>query len=193
MRCVRTIMLVGLKSMPTALLIIDVQQILCSGENAAYDVIGIINRINLVSRKARTAEALVVVIQHETKNGDMDYGTDGWHLAPALEVYRSDAYLRKTASDSFHNTGLNELLESRGITNLLICGLQSEFCVDTTTRRAMALGYPVVLVSDGHSTVGNGILSAAQISAHHNKTLSNIESFGPRTTAVPAGEIQIEA
>jgi hypothetical protein len=55
----------------------------------------------------------------------------------------------------------------------------------------MALGYSVVLVSDGHSTVDNGILSAAQISAHHNRTLSNMESFGPRTVAVPAGEIDI--
>jgi nicotinamidase-related amidase len=179
--------------MPTALLIIDVQQILCSSENAAHDVAGVINRINLVARKVRAAGALVVVIQHETKDGDMDYGTDSWSLAPALEVHSSDVYLRKTASDSFHRTRLHELLESRGITNLVICGLQSEFCVDTTTRRAMALGYPVVLVSDGHSTVDNGILSAAQISAHHNKTLSNIESFGPRTTAVPAGGIHIEA
>jgi nicotinamidase-related amidase len=179
--------------MPTVLLIIDVQQILCSGENVAYYITGTINRINLVFRKARSAGALVVIIQHETKIGDMDYGTDGWRLAPALEVCSSDVYVRKTASDSFHNTALDELLESRGITNLLVCGLQSEFCVDTTTRRAMALGYPVVLVSDGHSTVGNGILSAAQISAHHNKTLANIESFGPRTTAVPASEIHIEA
>jgi nicotinamidase-related amidase len=96
----------------------------------------------LVSRKARAAGTLVVVIQHETKDGDMDYGTDSWTLAPALEVHSSDVFLRKTASDSFHGTGLRELLVSRGITNLVICGLQSEFCVDTTTRRAMALGYP---------------------------------------------------
>jgi nicotinamidase-related amidase len=123
----------------------------------------------------------------------MDYGTESWKLAPALEVHSSDVVLRKSASDSFHGTGLHDLLDSRGITNLVICGLQSEFCVDTTTRRAMALGYPVVLVSDGHSTVDNGILSALQISAHHNRTLSNIESFGPRTTVVPAGEIDFEA
>ena len=179
--------------MTSALLIIDVQQILCSGKNIAHDVDGVINRINLVSRKARAAGTLVVVIQHETKDGDMDYGTDSWTLAPALQVHSSDVFLRKTASDSFHGTGLRELLVSRGITNLVICGLQSEFCVDTTTRRAMALGYPVVLVSDGHSTVDNGILSAPQISAHHNKTLSDIESFGPRTTAVSAGEIDLEA
>ncbi len=179
--------------MPAAVLIIDVQEILCSGDQAAYEVERVINRINLVSRKARVAGALVVVIQHETHGGEMDYGTDSWKLAPALAIHAGDILVRKTATDSFHRTELHELLQSRGITSLVICGLQSEFCVDTTTRRAMALGYPVVLVSDGHSTVDNGVLSATQISAHHNKTLASIESFGPRVRAVPADEVHIEA
>lgn len=178
--------------MPTAMLIIDVQQVLCSGEQAAYEVERVIDRINLVSRKARAAGAPVVVIQHETQGGGMDYGTENWTLAPALETQAGDIRFRKTATDSFHRTKLHELLQSRCITSLVICGLQSEFCVDTTIRRAMALGYPVVLVSDGHSTVDNGILSAAQISAHHNKTLSSIESFGPRVRALPADEVDIE-
>ena len=178
--------------MPAAMLIIDVQQLLCFGEQAAYEVERVINRINLVSRGARVAGALVVVIQHETRGGEMDYGTESWQLAPALEIHASDVHLRKTATDSFHRTELDDLLKSRGITNLVICGLQSEFCVDTTTRRAMALGYPVVLVSDGHSMVDNGVLSAAQISAHHNKTLASIESFGPRVRAIPADEVHID-
>lgn len=179
--------------MPAALLIIDVQQVLCSGKQAAYDVERVIERINLVSRKARDAGALVVVIQHETRGGEMDYGTENWMLSPALDTHAGDIHMRKTATDSFHRTELHEILQFRGITSLIICGLQSDFCVDTTTRRAMALGYPVVLVSDGHSTIDNGVLSAAQISAHHNKTLSSIESFGPRVRAVPADEVQIEA
>ena len=73
--------------MPAAVLIIDVQEIMCSGEQAAYEVERVINRINLVSRKARAAGALVVVIQHETQGGEMDYGTDSWKLDPALEIY----------------------------------------------------------------------------------------------------------
>jgi nicotinamidase-related amidase len=151
---------------PTALLIIDVQQALCTGANAAWDVDGVIQRVNDVSRKARAAGAPVVVIQHETKGGDMDHGTEGWKLPPALHVEASD------------------------ITSLVICGLHSEFCIDSTTRRAMALGYPVVLVSDGHSTVDNGVLTAPQITVHHNKALSSMESFGPRTTPVPAAAVQ---
>jgi nicotinamidase-related amidase len=178
--------------MPTALLIIDVQQVLCLGEQAAYEVERVVERINLVSRKARAAGALVVVIQHETRGGEMDYGTENWNLAPALETHAGDIHVRKTATDSFHRTELHALLQSRGVTDLIICGLQSDFCVDTTTRRAMALGYPVILVSDGHSTMDNGVLTAAQISAHHNQTLSSIESFGPRVRAVPAAQVRID-
>ena len=178
--------------MPTALLIIDVQQVLSSGEHAAYEVERVIDRINLVSRKVRAADGLVVVIQHETRGGNMDYGSESWKLAPGLEVGDGDVYVRKTATDSFHRTDLHSVLLTRGIDNLIICGLQSDFCVDTTTRRALALGYPVVLVSDGHSTVDNKVLSAAQISAHHNEPLANIESFGPRVQAVPAGEVRVE-
>ena len=178
--------------MPTALLIIDVQQALCSGDNAAFDVGGVILRINEVARKARAAGAPVVVIQHETKGGDMDHDTKGWKLPTALHVEGSDVFMRKTASDAFLRTDLQSILESRGVSSLVICGLHSEYCIDSTTRRAMALGYPVVLVSDGHSTVDNGVLTAAQITAHHNKALSGMESFGPRTTPVPAAEVQFE-
>jgi len=179
--------------MPTALLIIDVQNILCAGPSKARDIDAVIGRINGVSRKARAAGALVVVVQHETAGGGMDYGTDNWKLAPSLELHSTDVLLRKTASDAFLRTGLSELLASHGVTDLIVCGVQSEFCVDSTVRRAMALGYPVVLVADGHTTVDNGVLSADQIAAHHNRTLSNIESYGPRTTAVPAAQIQIAA
>lgn len=179
--------------MSTALLIIDVQQALCSGECEAFESKRVIERINLVSRKAREAGATVVVIQHESQSGPLTYGTDGWRLADGLDTKPTDICLRKKATDSFHDTDLHAVLQARGVTSLAICGLQSEFCVDTTTRRALALGYPVTLVSDGHSTMNNSVLSAAQITAHHNETLANITSFGPRANAVPASEVQIEA
>jgi len=70
--------------------------------------------------------------------------------------------------------------------------LQSEFCVDSTVRGALAHGYPVTLVSDGHSTLDNGALRAAQISAHHNATLVNLGSYGPKVTAITANAFAIE-
>jgi len=179
--------------MATALLIIDVQHALCSGEFAAFEVERVIDRINLVSRHVRDRGGLVVVVQHESTSGPLVYGTEGWALAAGLFTRPTDLFLRKAGSDAFHNTELHQLLQSRGVTKLIVCGLQSEFCVDTTVRRGLALGYPVTLVSDGHSTLANGTLTAAQISAHHNVTLANLSSFGPRAVPVPAGEVRVEA
>ena len=175
--------------MTTALLIIDVQEALCSGPYGAFDAPGVLQRINHVSGLARAAGALVVLIQHDAPGGVLAHGSAGWQLASGLVVQPSDVRLGKQATDSFHHTGLHALLRAHGTTQLVVCGLQSEFCVDTTTRRAMALGYPVKLVADGHSTSNTAVLTAAQISAHHNTTLANITSFGPRTVAVPAAEV----
>lgn len=177
--------------MTSALLIIDVQHALCCGAEAAFDIEGVISRINTVSAQARAAGVPVILIQHEEANGPLAFGADGWQLDARLRVHNTDLRLRKTACDSFYQTNLHDLLTSRGVDHLVVCGLQSEFCVDSTVRAALARGYPVTLVADGHSTVDNGVLTAAQISAHHNATLANLGSFGPRVTPTPAAQIQL--
>jgi nicotinamidase-related amidase len=176
--------------MTTAVLVIDVQEAMCSGEWAAFDIDGVIERINGLTEQARAAGAPVIFIQHED-DGALAHGSEGWALASKLRTASGDVLMRKTACDSFHATGLQQMLQDRQATTLVVCGLQSEYCVDATTRRALALGYPVVLVADGHSTMDNGVLTAAQITAHHNLTLSTMSSFGPRVAAVPARDIRI--
>ena len=175
--------------MKTALLVIDVQQGLCEGEHAAFASQEVIGRINQVAEKARAAGALVVLVQHESSTGELMHGTRGWQLAHGLHTAPSDLRIRKTTPDSFHRTVLTDTLTQHAVTDLVICGMHTEFCVDTTTRRALALGYPVVLVEDAHTTEGSALLSAAQIIQHHNHTLTNIESFGPRVRTIPAAGV----
>lgn len=177
----------------TALLIIDVQQALCTGEYAAHEAQALIARINGLAARCRAAGQPVILIQHESADpqGLLAPGSPGWQLAQGLHTEASDLRLRKRSPDSFHQTELQVLLQARGVQTLVICGLQSQFCVDTTTRRALALGYPVQLVADGHSTTDSGALSATQIREHHNLTLSQITSFGPRVRAVPAAAVEL--
>jgi len=178
--------------MSTALLIIDVQQGLCEGEHDAFESQQVIARINTVSAKARAAGAPVVFVQHESTSGYLEFGTDAWQLARGLHAEAADLRVRKTTPDSFHRTELEELLRSHAVSNLVICGMHTEFCVDTTTRRALALGFPVVLVADAHTTEGNEHLSPAQVIRHHNDTLTHITSFGPRVRAVSADDLRLE-
>ena len=170
--------------MKTAVLVIDVQQGLCEGEGKAFDCDGVIRRINIVTSKARTNGAMVIFIQHESKAGYLEYGTDMWQLATGLETVAGDLKIRKTTPDSFLRTNLETTLKDHGVENVVICGMHTEFCVDTTTRSSLALGFPVTLVEDGHTSAGNAAISPQQVIQHHNATLTNISSFGPRARTI---------
>ncbi|MBB5360069.1 nicotinamidase-related amidase [Rhodanobacter sp. ANJX3] len=179
--------------MSKAVLVIDVQQGLCEGESAAFDCEGTISRINVVTQKARVAGAPVIFIQHESKTGFLEHGSSSWQLTKGLEFESTDIKVRKTTPDAFLRTELEAILKARGIEQLVVCGMHTEFCVDTTTRRALSLGFPVVLVSDAHTSAGNTAISALQVIAHHNATLTNISSFGPRAVAVASTDIDFLA
>ena len=179
--------------MNTALIIIDMQRALCVGEWAMSDVDRVIARINDLSARARSGGAPVFLVQHEEGEGPLQFGKEGWQLADTLVAAPGDHRVRKRTPNSFHDTDLHELLQDRGIDRLVICGLQSDFCVDTTVRQALALGYEVTLASDAHSTMDNGVITAAQIVAHHNATLANMSSFGPRVAVVPASDVKLGA
>jgi nicotinamidase-related amidase len=177
--------------MTTALLIIDMQQALCSGEDAAFGIDNVIEKVNVLSGRARASGTPVVLIQHEEDEGPLQFGSEGWALAGGLLTAAEDLRVRKRTPNSFHRTDLYRLLQERGVSRLVICGLQTEFCVDTTVRQALPLGYSVTLVADAHSTT-DGALRAEQVIAHHNRTLRWMTSYGPRIEVKPAAEVAFE-
>ena len=179
--------------MTTAVLVIDVQQGLCEGPEAAFDCAGTIARINTVTRQARKTGVPVVFIQHESDTGRLQYGSRQWQLAMGLETDTADCFIRKTTPDAFLRTDLQSFLDEHRIERLVICGMHTEFCVDSTIRKALALGFAVTLVDDAHTSAGNFILSPQQVIAHHTETLTSISSFGPRVTAVSSAKLNLKA
>lgn len=175
-----------------AILVIDVQNALCEGDGATSKAMDIIANINKVIRKARLAKAPVIFVQHETPSGLFTRGSYDWQLSNALDTLESDVYLRKATSDAFLDTELKERLDALKIKHLVICGMQSEFCVDSTIRRSLALGYTITVVADGHTTVDNKVLSAHAISEHHNDTWENITSYPGKAITTNAEQIEFK-
>jgi nicotinamidase-related amidase len=176
--------------MTTALLVVDMQQALCAGPWAMAGIEEVLSRVNELIDRARAAGVPVVLIQHEEDGDELRYGTEGWQLADGLHAEVGDPRVRKATPDSFYETELGQLLQQRGIDHLVVCGVQSDFCIDTTVRRALALGYHVTLAGDAHTTIDNDVLTAAQITAHHNWVLARLQTFGTRMAVVPAEQIR---
>lgn len=159
----------------TALLIVDVQ--IGMFESSLLPPVSrgdeLLSTLKKLIARAHAAGVPVIYVQHLGRKGDvLEEGTPAVAIHPAIHPREEDIVVRKHFCDSFHKTDLNQLLESKCISNLVIAGIQTEFCVDTACRRAFALGYQVTLVEDGHTTWDTQVLRAPQIIAHHNLTLS---------------------
>ena len=175
--------------MKQAVLIIDVQRNLFDTAPRPHEADDVIERINALCARARNAGVPVFFIQHEDDQS-LTYESAGWELQGNLGTATGDAMVRKRTPDSFLRTNLGDLLSAQGVKQVVIAGYASEFCIDTTVRRAAALGYEVVLASDAHTTHDKAHASGASIREHHNATLPAISSFGRRIAAVATADVQ---
>ncbi|WP_448649390.1 cysteine hydrolase family protein [Pseudomonas corrugata] len=177
--------------MSTALLIIDVQSALCTGEEECFESQRVIGTINDLSARVRASGLPVILIQHEELQGSLLHGSDAWQLADGLLTAADDLRVRKTTPDAFYQTDLLSLLQARSIDRLVICGMQTDYCVNATVRQAHTLGYEVVLAADAHTTVDNGSLAAEQIIANHNERLGRLSSAVSRIDVLSAQDVRL--
>jgi nicotinamidase-related amidase len=75
-------------------------------------------------------------------------GEPGNDIVPALAPRPGETVIVKPGKGAFWATGLHELLQSRGIGQLIFCGVTTEVCVQTTMREANDRGYECLLIED---------------------------------------------
>ncbi|KPL61010.1 cysteine hydrolase family protein [Rossellomorea vietnamensis] len=158
--------------MKNALLIIDVQNGMFQEGNVVYKGDKLLQTLKDLIEKARSTETPIYYIQHNAPIGKpLEYGTKGWEIHREITPNPQDLIIQKTTPDSFYNTSLDDELKKQGIEHVVIAGIQTEACVDTTCRRAFSLDYKVTLASDAHSTWDSQDITAQQIINHHNGVL----------------------
>lgn len=175
--------------MKRALLVVDIQQGLFEDEPRPFNIGSVIENINQLTSRARSAGDSVYFVQHEAPDCEVAYGSPGWQLDSRLEVDAADGRIRKTSSAPYASSNLHALLQEQGVGNVVVTGYATEFCIDSTVRWSASLGYEVTLVSDAHTTHCKAHLSGEQIVAHHNATLPAIESLGARIVSAKTADL----
>lgn len=156
-----------------ALLIIDMQVALYAGAQAPYQGEAMVARINALLDKAHAVKTPVFLARHVgPATSPVAIGSPGWALLPALHVAESDQVFDKKKPSCFAGTVLQSMLDKAAIKTLVIAGMKTQYCVDTTCRIAADLGYQVILVADAHTCMDTEVLPAKAIIDHHNATLA---------------------
>lgn len=129
----------------TAVLLIDIQEFYFPGgamELVKPDVAAY--KAKEVLEYSREKELLVVHVKHKASNGDA--------IHEFVKPINSELVIEKTEVNAFNGTDLNIKLKERGITNIVVVGMQTHMCVEGAVRGAYDLGYQVVLVEDACAT-----------------------------------------
>jgi nicotinamidase-related amidase len=165
----------------TALINIDMQNCFVQGYPiSAPDGLIVLDRINCLAEVCRKAGILVIhtslVLRPDGSNtgvlgemappvreGILNKGSESAALHKGLVVDSKDILLDKPRFGAFHGTDLELILRTRGINTVIISGIATNVCCETTVREAMVRDFHVFFMSDGTTTFKMGNASAAEL------------------------------
>jgi isochorismate hydrolase len=143
----------------TGILLIDLQ------EYFREIITPILENIIGVISMAREKKIPLFFTQHGHKTGEKPgmlaqwwtdliiKGSDDARLLSDLDIREEDSIIPKTTYSAFHKTNLEENLKNNGITDLVIGGVMTNLCCETTARDAFVRDFRVFFLADGTSTV----------------------------------------
>lgn len=155
-----------LKPQKCALLVVDMLQYFASPEGRVYlpSTAAIIPRINTLLEYWRRIGGTVVYTRH-CHSGSEDLGMLGKFFSdyircgkneskiiPDLSPHQGEKVIQKNTYDAFYNTDLDEFLKSRSVEQVLVTGVLTQMCCETTARSAFVRGYEVYIPADAQAT-----------------------------------------
>ncbi len=152
--------------MKTALLVIDIQQALIDEHPANEELF--LKRVDELIQAAHASGKEVIYVRHDGGAGDLlEQGSPGWRLNRSLSPSVQERIFEKRYPSSFKDTGLKDYLLERGIQRLVICGMQTEYCIDSSVKAAFEHGFSVVIPSGATTTYSNPFLSGEQMISYY--------------------------
>ena len=125
-------------------------------EPSGIDLLTRVHRLLPVTREERLKVPICVRGTWDAKTID--------EITPA----ESDHVVIKRRDSAFQDTELRVWLQSEGVNTLIICGVDTSICVETSLRDAFNIGYDVILISDA---------TASGINKHYETTLERVRDY----------------
>lgn len=161
----------NIDSAKTALLIIDIQDFYFSG-----------GKMELVNPQAAADNAAILLAYFRDKGMPVIHvkheSASQSDIQSAVKPIEGEKIFTKKEVNAFNGTGLNDYLKSLGVNNIVICGMQTNMCVEGAVRAGYDLGYTITLVHDACAARDlkweNEVIPAKMV---HLSTLATLKAY----------------
>ena len=152
------------------LLVVDIQKGIT--DERLYDYEGFLQRVTTLIAAARKSHAEVIFFQHDDGPGSgFSVGDEDFEIAEQVTPLAEEKVFVKTTNSCFSNTDFVTYLEEKRDKQLMIVGLQTNFCIDATVKSAFERGYQVMIPQGTNSTMGNEYMNAETTFKYYNEMM----------------------
>lgn len=160
-----------------ALVMIDLQQDIISEDFEPTNGTEIVRSAAYLAENVRAAGGVIVYVAHDGNRirprrlvTDISYaqGTgevESPTLASELTVLRGDVMISKRQWGAFYGTDLDQQLRAREVGTVILCGVTTNFGVESTGREAFQRGYQLIFASDAMGSIDR---------IHHDFSTQNV-------------------
>ena len=148
------------------LIVIDMQKALMDDELYRYE--RFMRRVEAVIAAARENGVEVIYVQHDAGPGTgFSVGDEAFEITDEVKPAEGEKVFVKTINSCFGNREFTSYLETSGDRDLMIVGLQTDFCIDATVKSAFERGYNVIIPEGTNSTFDNPYMTGETSCAYY--------------------------
>lgn len=152
------------------LLVVDVQHLIVTPDLYHYDLF--VNSVRQLLHFARKNNTEIIYIRHDD-GVELTKGADGFDIFDDFAPLPGDEIFDKHFNSAFKGTGLTAYLHSKNENQIMIVGLQTDYCIDATIKCGFEHGFEMIVPADCNTTVANEYLSGEQSYRYYNYKMWN--------------------
>ena len=148
-------------------IVIDIQKGIT--DERLYDFAGFIKNVTSIIDAARKNNVEVIYVQHDDGPGTgFSFGDKDFEIADQVAPKENEKIFIKTINSCFGNNDLANYLRESREKDLMIVGLQTNFCIDASVKSAFERGYKVIIPKGTNSTFDNDYMDRETTYKYYN-------------------------
>lgn len=154
------------------LLVVDTQKLITNEKLYKFDIF--VANVKELIQEARTNNIEVIYVRHDDGAGnELTKGNDGFEIYEEFKPMEQEKIFDKTVNSAFKESGLLEYLIDKGEKDIIIIGLQADYCIDATIKCGFEHGFNIIVPAYANTTVDNKFMSSEESYKYHNEFMWN--------------------
>lgn len=154
------------------LLVIDSQREITNEKLYKFDEF--VSTVKMLIKTARENDVEVIFVRHDDgAETPMTKGLEGFEIYEGFAPEQGEKIFDKRLNSPFKDTGLAEYLSEKGETEIIITGLQTDYCIDAAVKCGFEHGYKIIVPQYANSTFDNNFMTAEKSYEYYNNFIWN--------------------